>query len=425
VQLPAPSNNSHEYEITITTGVWRNSGTTAKVAMEICGTEENTGIIQLNLDEPGVDNFLFNRGNTDVFVLRVEKALGAIQGMRIGHDNSGESPSWFLEEIVVVDKQSNQLCTFTSSQWFALERGDGRIERSLELVPNQLDFSREVVKRWCKGLTETHTWVSVIAKPKRSRFTRVQRASCCVSVLLTAMLANAMFYELNGKSEQVIQIGPLKFSWRQVIIGIESALLVAPINILIVFLFQKGTEKTRSESTCRSKDKLLIYLTWFFLFCSCAVSATFTIFYSLIWGKSISEQWLSSMFISFTQDVTITEPVKVFFTALFLAAILKRKKSRHEGYIDLEEAKTKPSKDRLWTMKLSEVEKMRKREARKQNLSRFFLELFIYLTFVFLLMVVCYGGRNDHRYQMTRSIRDGLPHFDKVSTVYHVLVSPN
>ena len=425
MQLPAPSNNSHEYEITITTGVWRNSGTTAKVAMEICGTEENTGIIQLNLDEPGVDNFLFNRGNTDVFVLRVEKALGAIQGMRIGHDNSGESPSWFLEEIVVVDKQSNQLCTFTSSQWFALERGDGRIERSLELVPNQLDFSREVVKRWCKGLTETHIWVSVIAKPKRSRFTRVQRASCCVSVLLTAMLANAMFYELNGKSEQVIQIGPLKFSWRQVIIGIESALLVAPINILIVFLFQKGTEKTRSESTCRSKDKLLIYLTWFFLFCSCAVSATFTIFYSLIWGKSISEQWLSSMFISLTQDVTITEPVKVFFTALFLAAILKRKKGRHEGYIDLEEAKTKPSKDRLWTMKLSEVEKMRKREARKQNLSRFFLELFIYLTFVFLLMVVCYGGRNDHRYQMTRSIRDGLPHFDKVSTVYHVLVSPN
>ena len=417
MQLPASSNNSHEYEIIITTGVWRNSGTTAKVAIEIYGTDENTGIIQLNLDEPGVNNFIFNRGNTDVFVLRVENALGAVQGVRIGHDNSGESPSWFLEEIVVVDKQSNQLWTFTSSQWFALERGDGRIERLLELVPNQLDFSRDVVTRWCKGLTETHIWVSVIAKPKRSLFTRVQRASCCLSVLLTAMLANAMFYELNGKSEQVLQIGPLKFSWRQVIIGIESALLVAPINILLVFLFKKGTEKTRSESTCFSKDKWLIYLAWYFLFCFCAVSASFTTFYSLIWGKSVSEQWLSSMFISFTQDVTITEPVKVFFTALFLAAILKRKKSRHEGYIGLEEAKARPSKYRLWSMKLSEVEKMRKREARKQNLSRFFVELFVYLTFVFLLMVVCYGSRNDHRYLMTKSIRDGLPHFDKVSTI--------
>ena len=422
MQLPAPSNNSHEYEIIITTGVWRNSGTTAKVAIEIYGTEENSGIIQLNLDEPGVDNFLFNRGNTDVFVLRVEKALGAILGVRIGHDNFGESPSWFLEEIVVVDKQSNELWTFTGSQWFALERGDGRIERWLELARNhQVDFSREVVTRWRKGLTETHIWVSVIAKPKRSRFTRVQRASCCLSVLLIAMLANAMFYELNGKSEHVIQIGPLKFSWRQVIIGIESALLVAPVNILIVFLFRKGTEKTHSESTCCSNTKWFIYLAWFFFFCCCAVSASFTIFYSLIWGKSISEQWLSSMFISFTQDVTITEPVKVFFTALFLSAIFKRKKSRREEYIGLEEAKTSSSKYRLWTMKLSEVEKMRKREAKKQNLSRFFVELFVYLIFVFLLMVVCYGSRNDHRYQMTKSIRDGLPHFDKVSTVYHSL----
>ena len=255
MRLPAPSKNSHEYEIIITTGVWRNSGTTAKVAMEMYGTEESTGIIQLNIDEPGVDNFLFKRGNTDVFVLRVEKGLGAIQGVQIGHDNFGESPSWFLEEIVVVDKHSNQPWTFASSQWFALERGDGRIERLLELVPNQVDFSGEVVTRWWKGLAETHIWVSVIAKPKRSRFTRVQRASCCLSVLLTAMLANAMFYELNGKSEQVIQIGPLKFSWKQVIIGIESALLVAPVNILIVFLFQKGTEKTHGQPTCCSKAK--------------------------------------------------------------------------------------------------------------------------------------------------------------------------
>ena len=401
--------------------MWRNSGTTAKVAMELYGTEENTGIVQLNLDDLGVGDFLFNRGNTDVFVLRVEKAIGAIQGVRIGHDNSGESPAWFLEEIVVVDKQSNQLWTFTSSQWFALERGDGRIERLLELVPNQLDFSQEVVTRWCKGLTETHIWVSVIAKPKRSRFTRVQRVSCCLSVLLTAMLANAMFYELNGKSEQVIQIGPLKFSWRQVTIGIESALLVAPISILVVFLFQKGTEKTRGEYTCCYKNKWLIYLAWFFLFCSCAVSASFTIFYSLIWGKSISEQWLSSMFISFIQDMAITEPVKVFFTALFLAAILKRKNSRHEEYIGLEDANRRPSEYRLWKMKLSEVEKMRKREARKQNLSRFFVEVFVYLTFVFLLMVVCYGSRNNHRYHMTKSIRDGLPHFHKVSTVYHTI----
>ena len=324
MHLPSTLSSSHEYQIIITTGIWRNSGTTAKVAMEIYGTEESTGIIQLNLDEPGVDNFLFTRGNTDVFIVNLNQPLGAIQGVRIGHDNSGESPSWFLEEIVVVDVRVNQSWTFASSQWLALEQEDGRIERIIEQAPNQGAFRHEVLKRWWKGLTETHLWVSILAKPRRSRFTRVQRASCCLSVLLTAMFANAMFYKLDGKSEQVLQVGPLEFSWVQVVIGIKSALIVAPINIATVFLFQKGA----SESSCCSKPKWLIYLAWFFLFCSCAVSASFTIFYSLIWGKSISEQWLSSMFISLTQDVAITEPVKVLFIAIFLAAILKWKKSR-------------------------------------------------------------------------------------------------
>ena len=382
--------------------------------MEIYGADESTGVIQLRGGEIGAEKSLFSRGNADIFVLKADQPLGVIQGVRIGHDNTGDSPSWFLEEIVVCDKQMNRCWTFTNSQWLALERGDGRIERLLEPAPNNADFHHEVLKQWWKGLTENHIWVSVAAKPRRNRFTRVQRASCCLSVLLTAMLANAMFYKLDGKSEQVIQIGPLKFSWRQVIIGIESALIVAPVNILIAFLFRKGTENTVEQSHRCSKAKLLTYLAWFLFFCSCAVSVVLTIFYSLIWGKNISEQWLSSMFISFTQDMAITEPVKVFFTALFLAAIIRRKKNRQDGYECLKDPKKSSAKGRLWTMKLSEVEEMRRRQAKKQNISRFFVELFVYLVFVFLLMVVCYGNRNDQRYMMTKSIRDGLPKFHKV-----------
>ena len=105
--------------------------------MEIYGSERSSGIVQLNLDEPGVDNFLFTRGNTDVFFLNLGNPLGAIQAVRIGHDNSGESPSWFLEEIVVIDEQVNQSWAFTSSQWLALEREDGRIERIIEEASNE------------------------------------------------------------------------------------------------------------------------------------------------------------------------------------------------------------------------------------------------------------------------------------------------
>ncbi|XP_022787369.1 polycystic kidney disease protein 1-like 2 [Stylophora pistillata] len=414
IQLPSASNNLQEFEIIISTGVWRNSGTTSRVAIEIYGTGENTGILELSPEEPGADNLLFSRANTDVFVLKVTKPLGTIQGVRIGHDNSGESPSWFLEEIVILDKQFNNSWIFTVNQWFALERGDGRIERTFELKPNQLDFNQEVTNRWWKGLTESHIWVSVATKPIRSCFTRVQRASCCLSVLLTAMLANAMFYELDGGTEQIIQIGPLKFSWRQVIIGIESALIVAPINTLIVFLFQKGAERSESSTGHFPKATLLIYLAWFLLFCACAVSAAFSIFYSLLWGRSISEKWLSSMLITFSQDVAVTEPVKVFFIAMFVAAISKRKASKGKGYESLEEPQIGPSKQRLWKLELTKVEKMRKNQAKKQNISQLFVDVFLYLIFIFLLMAVCYGNRNDHRFLMTKSIREGLSRFSTV-----------
>ena len=413
VHLPSTASSSHVYRIIISTGVWRNSGTTAKVAMEIYGSEGSSGIVQLNLDEPGMDNFLFTRGNTDVFVLSLSQSLGTIQAVRIGHDNSGENPSWFLEEIVVIDEQVNQSWAFTSSQWLALEREDGRIERIIEKAPNEGTFRHEVLKRWWRGLTETHLWVSVLAKPRRSRFTRVQRASCCLSVLLTAMFANAMFYELDGESEQVLQVGPLKFSWHQIVIAIKSTLIVAPINMVTVFLFQKGASETPS---C-SKAKCLIYLAWFFLFGSCGVSASLTIFYSLMWGKSISEQWLSSFLLSLGQDVSITEPAKVLFISTVLAAILRLKKSRSEGRHSDEAAKSSPSQQRLWKMKLSEVEGMRKRQLKKKNLSLLLFEVVVYVLFIFLVIVLCYGNRNSYQYHMTKSIRDGLPNFEKVSIV--------
>ena len=413
------SSNTYEYEITITTGIWRNAGTTAKVAIEMHGDEGSTGIIQLS-NEAGLDDSLFYRGSSVVFVLDVGTPLGFVNKVRIGHDNSGLRPSWFLEDVVIMDKQMQRSWTFSNSQWLALERGDGRIERLLELSVNEAAFKNDLSKRWWRGLTEKHIWVSVFAKPPSNPVSRVQRASCCLSILLSAMLANAMFYELKGKSAQVIQVGPLKCSWKQVIIGIQSTLIVAPINILIVFLFKKGSLKTNEQPECFG-HKLFVYIAWFLCFCTCVVSAKFSISYSLGWGKSISEQWLSSMLISFAQSVAVNEPAKVFFAAVFLETIIRFKRCKRDGFSAVgaavvgETAEHVCSKGRIWTMDISEVEEMRRKQAKKQNMLHFYMELIVYCLFVFILMVVCYGNRNDHRYLMTKSTRDGLPQFHKVS----------
>ena len=421
-QLPTSSSNTYEYVITVTTGIWWNSGTTAKVAMEIYGAEGRSAIIQLGAEADSSDS-LFYRGSSEVFVLTVDKSLGFIHGVRVGHDNSGTSPSWFLEEIVIVDKQTQTSWTFANNDWLALERGDGRIERMIELLVNDNTFKTNVLKRWWKGLREKHIWVSVLAKPPRDPFSRVQRASCCLSILLSVMLVNAMFYDLTGKSEQVIQVGPLKFSWRQVVIGVQSALIVAPINILIAFLFKMGSSRMTNQlpGIC-CVHNVIVCIAWFLCYGTCVASATLSIFYSLAWGKIVSEQWLSSMLTSFAQDVTVNEPAKVLIAALLLATIVRLKGGNSEGYSILEE--TNPptnnvqcSKERLWTMNISEIEAMRRRQAKKQNISRFYVELVVYCTFVFILMVVCYGNRNDHQYLLAKSTREGLQGFQAVSVL--------
>ena len=69
-----------------------------------------------------------------------------------------------------------------------------------------------------KGLTDDHVWFSVFARPPHSRFTRIQRLSCCMCILFTAMLANAMFYGTVDTSNTAnsITIGPLSLSGQQV-----------------------------------------------------------------------------------------------------------------------------------------------------------------------------------------------------------------
>ena len=53
------------------------------------------------------------------------------------------------------------------------------------------------------------------------------------------------------------------------------------------------------------------YITWTLVVLSCAISASFVVFYSLEWGKTKSEEWLSSLLLSICQSVVIIQPIKV------------------------------------------------------------------------------------------------------------------
>ena len=133
--------------------------------------------------------------------------------------------------------------SFLCRSWLGIGIADGKIDRIFLPAEEQdlKSFETLFLAQTSKGFTDDHLWFSVAMRPARSHFTRCQRLSCCFCVLLCTMLANAMFYNQDkAVAGSQISIGKFRFSWRQLVIGVQSAMIVLPINLLIVQLFRKA-----------------------------------------------------------------------------------------------------------------------------------------------------------------------------------------
>ena len=97
-----------------------------------------------------------------------------------------------------------------------------QVDRTIGIAgPEQMvEFKNLFEHTTRKNLSDEHLWLSVIARPPTSRFTHLQRVSCCLVLLFTTMLANAMFYERvpDDDSANVFQFGPFALSPQQVCI---------------------------------------------------------------------------------------------------------------------------------------------------------------------------------------------------------------
>ncbi|XP_031548818.1 uncharacterized protein LOC116286409 [Actinia tenebrosa] len=345
------STEDHPYEVIVQTGSWSNSGTSSNVFLTVIGEEGESAAIHLT------DKYksLFNRGGTDEFIVLLPKDIGKIHFLRIWHDMTGPSSSWYLNYIIVRNIKTGAQFNFVSDQWFALEKEDGAIDRVLRVSAKEemTNFKTLFRQKTEKDICDGHLWISVMAKPPKSTFTRVQRLSCCMSLLFTSMITNAMFYNIGNEPDtSSITLGPITISIKQIIIGIQSSFIALPINIIILQIFQKAKAKEntmtpnykqpystwqdegdaqsnkRKDGSSNAEKKGLphwtVYIAWTLCVLATVVSAAFTLFYSMMWGKETSNKWISSMLVSFFQDAFVTQPLKIFLLALFIATFLKK-----------------------------------------------------------------------------------------------------
>lgn len=124
------------YDLTIITGIAKNGGTDAQVRITLCGENGCTG--KHYLRETTED---FKLGSQDAFKVDYNY-LGRLDHIRIGHDNSGKDPSWFLQTVKIYDNLTDICYVSFVNHWIDIMVDDCLYKDfEVNLVP--CDFTTE------------------------------------------------------------------------------------------------------------------------------------------------------------------------------------------------------------------------------------------------------------------------------------------
>ncbi|XP_056876107.1 polycystic kidney disease protein 1-like 3 [Takifugu flavidus] len=122
----------YNYLISVQTGHRKNAGTTANVTLKLSGSEGESNIH--TLADP--DKRVFERGAVDLFLLATPFPLGEVRNIRLQHDNTGGSPSWYVNKVTIQDLQTRQVWHFLCDCWLSDDRGDGITKKMFNAAKN-------------------------------------------------------------------------------------------------------------------------------------------------------------------------------------------------------------------------------------------------------------------------------------------------
>ncbi|CAH7088263.1 Loxhd1 [Phodopus roborovskii] len=119
---------STTFSVTIKTGDKKSAGTDANVFITLFGTQDDTGMTLLKSSKTNTDKF--ERDSIEIFTVETLD-LGDLWKVRIGHDNTGKAPGWFVDWVEVDAPSLGKCMTFPCGRWLAKNEDDGTIVRDL------------------------------------------------------------------------------------------------------------------------------------------------------------------------------------------------------------------------------------------------------------------------------------------------------
>ncbi|XP_062977569.1 polycystin-1-like [Elgaria multicarinata webbii] len=235
----------YKYWVMVKTGWKRGSGTSAHIGISLYGLNKSGS---RHLDKA----WAFQRNSRDIFQVETDVNLGEIWKIRIWHDNTGLDPSWYLQHVIVWDKQTDNMYFFLVEDWLSVEneKNEGMVEKEvLAACPQELRrFSRIFPAQMRLGFSDWHLWLSIWSRPPSSRFTRVQRLTCCMLMVNLFLATCAIWYGAVGVKGHSNPVGSqASVTAESIVVGVIAAVVVYPLQLLFCFCFRKTRSKVAME----------------------------------------------------------------------------------------------------------------------------------------------------------------------------------
>ncbi|KAL6113992.1 loxhd1 [Pungitius sinensis] len=118
---------THIYSVSVRTGDTYGAGTDANVFLTIYGDLGDTGERKLAKSQNNKNKF--ERGEVDKFTIEAVD-LGQVFKIHIRHDNSMMGADWYLEQVEVLDVDTEEVYMFPCERWLSKKKEDKRIART-------------------------------------------------------------------------------------------------------------------------------------------------------------------------------------------------------------------------------------------------------------------------------------------------------
>ena len=115
-----------------------------------------------------------------------------------------------------------------------------------------------------------------------------------------------------------------------------------------------------------------------------------------------------------TEDIFVSQPLKIVLLAVILALRYKRIGNRVSDLAKNEESFQSDHPETMFDIAKEDIETQRKYRVLERKTNLFVRDMLFACFFLLLLMFVCYGDKSKQRHHIAETTRNSFTKFDKV-----------